>query len=298
MSRIHLENDNYTILIDKTTGYQKTKELLAAKGGYLLQYHGELTKKKGTIAYKDIDDIFDCLDTFLSFVNGRRTSALFITGIAESEVKWSDYTARFVDPAKYVMSWADLPFIHLNDIWKRFCELWKDKNDRDFLVFAVHWYVESNGNAVFAEGSTIMAQTALELLYNWLIIENRKVLMGRDAESISAANKIRLLLSQMNVGYSVPEAFEALQEFVSKNPEVEDGPDAVVQIRNVIVHSQQEKRKKLNAISNEAKFEALQLCISYIELSLLYILGFKEHYFDRCGKGSFPLDRDTQVPWK
>lgn len=298
VNRIRLENDDYLILIDKAIDYRDLQKALSERGGYLLQFHGELTGKKGPVLYAKVQEILSCLNTFLSFVNGRRTSTLFVSGVHEEKIVWTDLTPGLVDTAKYVSSWADVPFIRLNDIWKKFYELWENEDDRDFLEFAIHWYVEANGNSGLAEGAAIMAQTALELLYNWLVIKNRKILAGRDAENISAANKIRLLLSQLNVGYAVPASFTQLQAFVTGNTEVEDALDAAVLIRNAIVHSQQEKRRKLSVITSKAKFEALQLCISYIELSLLYILGFKDSYFDRCGVGNTEADRKTAVPWK
>ncbi|MGB4568690.1 MAG: hypothetical protein WBH96_06955, partial [Dysgonamonadaceae bacterium] len=47
------------------------------------------------------------------------------------------------------------------------------------------WYVEANSNAGFSEGSIILAQTALELIYNWWIVENKKIILGKDSENIS-----------------------------------------------------------------------------------------------------------------
>jgi hypothetical protein len=115
-----------------------------------------------------------------------------------------------------------------------------------------------------------MAQTALELLYNWWIIENKKMILGKDSENINASNKIRLISSQLNISYSVPSSFTLLQKFVDENENINDAPEAIVQIRNAIVHSQQEKRKKLDSIHYKAKYEALQLSIWYIEMTLLF----------------------------
>ena len=53
-------------------------------------------------------------------------------------------------------------------------------------------------------------------------------------------------------------------------------------IRNALVHSQVEKRKKLTKISPEVQIEALQLSIKYIEHSILSILDYKGKYYDRC----------------
>ena len=128
-----------------------------------------------------------------------------------------------------------------------------------------------------------MAQTALELLYNWYIIENKKLLIGKDSENINAANKIRLLLSQLNLNYTIPKKFSYLDKFL-KSEKLIDAPEAVVQIRNAIVHSQEEKRAKLNKIENMAKYEALQVCIWYIEVALLKILDYKGDYTNRCSE--------------
>lgn len=295
--RIRLENDNYVILIDKSPNYKKLKESLEEKGGYIILYGGELTSKKGAIKFEDSKDIIHCLDTFLNFLNGRRTAALFIQGIYEDQIKWCDYSDYTVDTFKFVPSWPQKHSIKgINELWQAFSKIWKDNDDKNFLTILVHWYVEANSHSGFSEGSIVMAQTALELLYNWWVIENKKIIVGKDSENISAANKIRLLLSQLNISYSVPTSFTHLQTFMDSSKEIIDAPDAVVQIRNAIVHSQEEKRKKLSTIHPQAKYEALQLCIWYIEMSLLCILEFDDQYFSRCSRGQ-ELWTEKSVPW-
>ena len=153
-----------------------------------------------------------------------------------------------------------------------------------------------NKNSGFVEGSIIMAQTALELLYNWYIVENKKILLGKDSENINAANKIRLLISQLSIDYTVPKKFTALQSFL-RSEKLIDAPEAVVQIRNAIVHSQEEKRIKLNNIDDTAKYETLQLCIWYIEMSLLKILDFKGIYCNRCSENRSKSSTREYVPW-
>jgi hypothetical protein len=142
-----------------------------------------------------------------------------------------------------------------------------------------------------------MAQTALELLYNWFIIENKKLIIGKDSENINASNKIRLLLSQLNINYLVPPKFSHLQQFIDDNIQIIDAPDAVVQIRNAIVHSQEEKRKKLSEIHYLAKHQALQLCIWYVEMSLLAILSYNGKYSNRCSIESYSSNTVEDVPW-
>ena len=296
--RLLLENDKYIITIDKSSNYKKLKNELDENGGYILLYNGEIKNKKGPIKFEDSKDIFHCLNTFLTFLNGRRTSALFISGIFENETIWCDYSDYFVDTFKNVTSWPqDHSISSLNKAWRKFSEIWKDTDDRDFLTSTIHWYIEANNNSGFSEGSIIMAQTALELLYNWWIIENKKLIIGKDSENINASNKIRLLLSQLDINHTLPISFSNLQAFIDIEKQIIDAPDAIVQIRNAIVHSQVEKRKKLSSINYKAKYEALQLCLWYIEMTLLKILEYDDKYHNRTSSEIIKSKKIEYVPW-
>jgi hypothetical protein len=218
--------------------------------------------------------------------------------VFEGNVLWCDYSDYLVDPYKDVPSWHQSHFVHgINELWQKFSSLWKEEEDKNFLTSVVHWYVEINSNSGYLEGSIIMAQTALELLYNWWIIEQKKFIIGKDSENISASNKIRLLLSQLNITHSAPDAFKKLEQFIVESKDIVDAPDAVVQIRNAIVHSQEEKRKKLSTIHSKVRYETLQLSIWYIEMALLRILDFDEIYLNRCSQGVFTSQAEEFVPW-
>lgn len=276
MNRLKLENDDYIIFIDKCLDYDAKLKSLNDNGGYIILYYGELKRKKGPVKIEDTKDVFHCFDTFITFLNGRRTAAIFSQGVYEDDVKWIDYSNKIIDPYKSVQSWMhEFSTKGLNDLWKKFSELWQDINDKNFLDTLIHWYVEANSNSGFTEGSIMMAQTALELLYNWWIVEDKKLIIGEDAKKMSASNKIRLLLSQLNISHLAPGRFTELQKFIDNDSNIIDAPDAIVQIRNAIVHSQEEKRRKIIAIHPNAKHEALELSIWYIEMALLRILSYQ-----------------------
>jgi hypothetical protein len=295
-SRLTFENDEYSITIDKLKNYEDLKKSLKSKGGYLILYAGELIKKNSSISFKESDDVLRCFSVFLTFINGRRTSPVLRKGIYEDSTIWTDYTPYIVDSYTPVLTWPQAHSIKgLNELWQSFYKLWKA--ERDFLTTAIHWYTESNLLKGFTEGSIIMAQTALELIYNWLLIENKKLLVGKDADNISAANKIRLLLAQLNVPNSVPSGLVHLHSFIENDREIIDAPECFVQIRNALVHAQGEKRKKLTKIPPAVKFETLQLGIWYIELALLYVLGFDQKYFNRCFGSKWVGDGEESVPW-
>lgn len=298
MNRLRFEDDDFVITIDKSNDYKSRKKSLEEQGDYIILYAGELTCKKGSLSHSDFKEIFHCLDTFLTFLNGRRTSALFIKGIHDGKIIWSDFTDYFVDTDKAVQSWPQRhSIIGLNELWKKFKSIWQDNDDKGFLTSLIHWYVEANGHSGFSEGSIIMAQTALELIYNWWIIEQKKMILGKDSENISASNKIRLLLSQLNINYEIPPGFTHLQNFLDTTDNVADAPEAAVYIRNAIVHSQEEKRKKLSQIHYRAKYEALQLYIWYIEMALLRILDYNGQYYNRCSIEMYSRQTEEFVPW-
>jgi hypothetical protein len=69
-----------------------------------------------------------------------------------------------------------------------------------------------------------------------------------------------------------------------------------VTIRNALVHGQEKKRAELMRISLKAKYEALQLALWYIELSLLYILEYTGNYHNRTLKNKWK-DTGQLLPW-
>lgn len=296
LNRLIFHDDIYTITVDKNVEYRMLRESLESKGGYVFLFSGELTKKRGKIALFDLKEVFHCFSTFITFLNGRRCSPLLIQGVHEGETIWCDYTGYFVDQYKNVNTWPQKHSIEgLDNLWRNFRKFWKDENIKDFLNTAIHWYVEANSNSAFTEGSIIMTQVALELAYNVIVIEEKKLLIGKDADNISASNKIRLLLSYLDVSHEVPASLTTLKLII--NQEITDGPDAFVQIRNAIVHSQEEKRKKIKNMDLMVKYEALQLGIWYLELSILYILKFEGKYFNRCSGAVFAGEGEESVPW-
>lgn len=298
-NRLVLENKHYIITFDKSRDYKKSFELLSAKGGYLLLYAGEIEKKSDHITFEDLNKLHHCFSTYLSFLNGQRCSPLFLQGIHEDEIIWTDYTGYTSDLFKPVHSWPQkLSIDGLNELWNEFYELWNNQNDKDFLVSSIHWYIEANSNSGYLEGSIVMIQTALELIYNWFIIEKKKLIYGKDGESISASNKIRLMLSQFNTKIELPNSFENMKSYLDLNDDIHDEIDLFVQIRNAIIHSQEEKRKKLSKISNKVKYEAQQLGLWYIEISLLKILKFKGKYRNRCSGKLWTGEDEEALPKK
>ena len=296
--RILLKNKKFEIFIDKDFDYKEKSNLLKEEGGFHILYNGEINFHKDSPNFNQINEIIEILGNFLSFVSGKKNIPLFLSAIHEDEILYQDFTGYHNYPYEFRPSWSNLyKTNYLSDLFQNFYDVWKSNPDNKFFLSSIiHWYTEINCNSGYSEGSLILAQTALELLYNWLVIENKKLIIGKDSENISAANKIRLLISQLSIPYEVPTKFKMLEKYriESKLP---DGIEAIVQIRNAIVHSQEEKRKKLSEIDNMAIYQAVQLSLWYIELSLLYILKFEGEYTNRCSVKLVSAHKLELPPW-
>jgi len=293
VSRVVFENDNHVITIDKQHNYSQLHESLLTKGGCVILYAGELKNKTGLITYNEAKKNLECFEKFLDLLNGRKISILFMTGYLNENKVWTDYSPHSVTSYNNVARWVCR---HSNDgfneLYNEFLKLWDDDNDKNFLSFAMHWYVEANSNSGYTEGSIILSQVALELIYNYLIIEKNNLLIGKDANGISAANKIRLLLSHLQIENKVPAKLTNLKQYIDSNPDITDAPEALTQIRNALVHSELKKRSKINNIDFDVINDTLDLSLWYIEMSLLFILKYKGKHINRTS--NYNLEK---VPW-
>jgi len=295
--RLIFSNQDYNITIDMLPDYDKLNDKLSSQGGYIIQYVGEVVKTKGLIYHDNIENVTQGFSLFLSFINGRRCSTLFNQGIHENQEVWIDYTPKKVDSLKSVFSWTlyENP-TELNNLWNNFYKLWLDISDKSFLKSAIHWYLEANKNSTYVEGSIILTQIGLELIYNWYVIETKKLIMGKDSETISASNKIRLLLSQINLTSDTPQSLKRLNLYIKDN-KLPDGIEAFVQIRNSLVHSQEDKREKFRLIDEDVLPEALGLGLWYLELSILKVLNYQGSYLSRCSSDPVTGTNILKVPW-
>ncbi|MET6999377.1 hypothetical protein [Chitinophaga defluvii] len=291
-ARLEFDDSEYKIILDKHQSYKELWQELGQTGGYQILYGGKIIKHKGTISLPELRDYLFKFNNFLSFVNGARISLLFLKGVHAGATLWTDYAGYSCDSYKPSQSWANaLAIDDLNGIWNKFSEIWSEPDNKQFLLLAVHWYLESNSTSV-VDSSIIMVQTCLELLYNWLVVEQKKIITGSDATNISASNKIRLMISQIGISPAVPAKFTHLSNMVEEN----DAPEVLVWIRNCLVHGQKNKRNELAKLSDMVKFEALQLGLWYSELVLLYILGYNGNYANRSELTGWRVKGEL-VPW-
>lgn len=206
---------------------------------------------------------------------------------------WKDYSMNQVERFKSVVSWTYrikcIEKNYFNELWDQFYTLWnEDEETREILMLIIHWYVEANNQAGRVEGSIMMAQAALELLFNW--ISFRETIVSKNKIK-SAEEKIRLLIDHLGITSEIPTTYSDIIEFITPfGRNSEDGPYAINQVRNTFTHSKPKNMKHSINLNVFAIDQALQLSLYYIELSLLKILKYKGPFYNRTTRSKILID--------
>ncbi|GGH26781.1 hypothetical protein GCM10007423_12030 [Dyadobacter endophyticus] len=301
-NRLTLDNGDYSIVLEKSASYKQSDKELRNSGGYCIQYYGEATKKAGTISYDEAIGLASSLSSFLSFINGRRTSLLFLTGVSGQNMVWKDYATNHVDGYKAVSSWYHRDKqIDLRPLWKSFSDIWNDRKQSSNLKNVISFYLESNCNKVFIENCIVLSQAAMELLYNWQFVEK-----SAGKETDIAIVKLNKLIAHLKISRDIPKSLSCLKQlenitFVDKsfNPRanITSATEAYLEIRNAIIHGNAWRRENLDKIDTDARIEAWILGNWYIELSILRILGYIGLYNNRTVSMKIDYSCMEPVPW-
>lgn len=295
-NRILFETNSYNIIIDAIYNPKDRLSQLKNAGGFLFMYNGTIKPKKNKINYSTANEIIESFSFFISFIAGTKTFPSLIYANINNNQKWLDATNY--DTSIYqnnYFSW--FPFFSNNEkeinlAFNNFNYLWENENNKNFLKTIVTWYNSLNQEGIFIYSHIIMAQSAMELIFNWWIIEQKELIKGKDSEKLSASNKIRQILSFLNISDAIPFSCNSLRGFKKTDNNFKDAPDTIVYIRNAIIHSSNKKRERLSDISIETLNETTEIYRSYIELSLLRILEYNGKYKNRFTKVS------ESVPWR
>ena len=247
-------------------------------GGYAVTHTGCIQRCDGGVfCVKEAEHILRGLRALLSFARGSACGLTLVKAVsqdgAEMILEWG---------TTYTKAWTGgddtwLPTRDGGDSLSRllpgFWNLYNDPDWKDTLLTVIDWYINSK-DGPFHVG-VILIQAALESLCHKISgVEGRKKIAAEEAfKAVGLCKKI-------------PPSCKGLEKF-SENS---DGPMAIVNIRNSLVHP-----KKEDDISAEAEMEALRLGQWYIELLLLKQLDYRGRYMNRLKTSD--EDPFEYVPW-
>jgi hypothetical protein len=197
-----------------------------------------------------------------------------------------------------VLSWCPEGFENpFDSLANGLHQVWSDPDLYEVAIFVISVLFEASREQLLMEFKFVLAQTALELLANTIFVEA----WGQNAPD--AAGKIRGLLQGLRIDVSLPNTLPQLQQEAatrSVNYQGEanwaDGPQAVVQIRNMVTHADARKRRKLFGLADDAKSEAAYLAIHYVEMASLWLFGYDGPISTRIDLPQI-LGKHIQTPW-
>lgn len=289
--RLTLQSSEWEVMIDLVD--DNAKKLLKDHGIFVLTHIGKIRRKNGwDIDYRTAKELLYCLGYFLSFLNGLWSFPLLYGGLRMDHIVWQEWNVPQLTPCCDPSSWWPnfLP-IEPEQLWQAFDTFLRYRESniwRDPIILAIHWYLDANAGSVAVEARIVLACTALELLsWNYLVNEKRKLSSGEFNKN-NAKNNLRLLLELMRIPVDIPNELSELKTVGA------DGPEALFNIRNRIVHPpSRPNARPITAYPTEARWQALVLGLWYLELVILHLLNYHGRYWPRYS----PQKPTEPVPW-
>lgn len=280
--RNELNGNGYNLRFDKRQDYDEISKYLNISGGYGLQYFGEISKANGEFTYEEVSVVLNIFSLFISFLNGRKTAPVLIDAMKGDTILFTDWKPYQFSHYKYTRTWipniAQLP---LTNMWTNFLKICNDPEDLDAFQSLIHWYVEANSNSGLLEGSIMMAQAAIELLFNWIVCEKLSAIDIKDIEKVNASTKTRMLWASIGIKENEIEISQHMKDFIKMESGISTLSQAMSWMRNSIVHGNESKRKRIKEVTDELKFETLSIYLWTVECSILSILKYTGEYHNR-----------------
>lgn len=309
-----LEAEGWRVTLDQLETTSEQTRQLKAQSGFAITHVGKLEKADGQVfSGKEAIEFLDICSHFFSFARGFRIPIILLVGYnLNNETIWKYWASRRVIYWRGVDSW--LPTTKnqvLAEVFPGFLKWWQDWGETANV--ALHWYLESNINSGAIEGATVLTQVALELIAWVLLVEREKTISPEGFDKLPASDKFRLLLTKLGIPLKIPPERQLqpvsnlLQPFVPPPPPLipalvqlaaerkwADGPHAFTELRNGIVHPK--KLQRVLDAAPEARVDASNLGLWYLELVLLAIFGYQGRYENRLVRPRQNGDTDL-VPW-
>lgn len=206
----------WRIIIDPVSEIARLHEELQSVGGYAITHVGCLERIDASVFKIDeAQKAIDCVHYFLSFAHGIWVApVLVIATDAEGRRVQETWKNAFSSSYQRHTCWcAGHSLDSLAELFPKFFSRWHDPLWNDTLRRAIWWYVASNEKAGGLDGAIILVQVALELLAWVVLVEDGHLISRSGFEKLSAADRLRLLVSRTAVSLALPPELQTLSQF-------------------------------------------------------------------------------------
>jgi hypothetical protein len=174
----------------------------------------------------------------------------------------------------------------LLDILPTFWRKMTDPSWKEPIEWGIYWWLSANHSLQVSETSILASQAGLESVALAFLC-NLGRLRKKDLKNMSASEKIGRMLDLMRVPRAIPGQLDELRSLATRKGW--DGPQSLTKVRNALVHPSKGSETGL-------AFEASQLGMWYLELTLLFLFEYRGRMVNRTVFRS-PWWEQELVPW-
>jgi hypothetical protein len=287
--------DGWTVTIDARPDHSGVYREAAEAESFVITHVMDLRRSDdSTFTGAEATEALTVLQYAFSFAVGHWTCPAVPVGFGpDGEVRWSDWRPLYADPPRRGAGWwADTRSDDLANFVKAFFTHWSDAAKCEPLKFAVTSAILSVDSG-FLEQRLLTAAAALEML-SWVT----DVLEGGMDEgkwrSKGSAWRIRRLLTGASVDVALrgTNEMDALARF-AKAEQLQDAPGAFALVRDRVTHPKDTRDLyRFEGLVAQASW----LACRYLELAVLYRIGYGGHAADRTILNRSIWDSEP-VPW-
>ncbi len=273
----------WDITIEEDPNFREQENALKQEDGYIITHRGTVKRSDGNdFSVEEAKNFVDGLRYFLSFLRGKRCGIVCVTSeIADGKNISLMWGTSKIDP--WVKNYRLLLGTNgggdrLSAAFPGFWNLFACKSWKKTICRAINFYLDSQEYDI--ETGIVLVQAALESL-------SSKINSNRFRP---ASRALREALEELELPRNIPHNCKKLKHLVKQFKE-DDGPEAITQIRNDIIHADQRYE-----VSWKAMIEIRELCLWYIEVILLRKFKYGGNYWNRLSAAN----ENTQctVPWE
>eukprot|EP01093_Parvamoeba_rugata_P017093 TRINITY_DN6659_c0_g1_i1.p1 TRINITY_DN6659_c0_g1~~TRINITY_DN6659_c0_g1_i1.p1 ORF type:complete len:325 (+),score=34.98 TRINITY_DN6659_c0_g1_i1:198-1172(+) len=276
-SDLILNSNNIRIVIAPM--HNKKDAFDSLKGGAIYeQTHTiEITKiDNAMLNGKEANQILKVVNAFLCLLKGSWCHIVLPEGFKGNERVWFQLnTPR--ESYRNPSSWFPIHSAKsVEALFNRFYSTLLCAEEFMLWKSILYWYQHANNNEKGIDVGIIIGQTAIERLAYYILVQNKKILSEREFRDLKASDKFRRLLSEYEIELVLPETLKVMK-LNSKLCRWEDGPHAITEIRNSLVHP----KSKNSEAMGQSMYEAWKLTLWYLEVCILKIFQYKGLYTNR-----------------
>lgn len=280
IQHVDITNGEWDIELRSLFETRKNFKLLREEGGYGLTHIGYARRTNGdAFSGEDLEKILTPLGFLLSFAKGGWNKPVCPVGFDSTGNRvWESWSSPR-EPWHQPFSWFDHNSpSQLTDLFPKFLEKWADNDWGEAFREVIYWYLNANTSSRGIDAGIILTQAAIERLSFEYAVKDKKLLTADGFKSLRASDKFRLLFSSLKLPLEIPNGTPKLKQ-LAQNGQVNwiDGPHALTEIRNSLVHPEHKRRGQFS----EAYYETWNLGLWYLEMGLLAICEYMGTYGNR-----------------